>query len=91
MQSMSYAEIMARREKRKQEEIAFATRRPLIPKNYAGAAMQILILQWQIDEIYKQWRAAELERAQASKIVIKAKKPRGRGRTSDILEKLGLA
>lgn len=90
--TLSYQELMARREKRKQDEIMFAMRRPPVP-NHNGVAMKILILQWTIDAMYKQWRQVELQRAQATKEVLKPQKSPGRrgGRRSSVLEQLGLA
>lgn len=89
MKSASYQELMARREKRKQDEIAFATRRPKIPKG-SPIALKIMIYQWCIDELYAVWRARELEKAQATKEVVKPKRARG-GRRNNVLEQLGLA
>ncbi len=90
--TLSYQELMARREKRKQDEIMFAMRRPPVP-NISGYAMKILIFQWTIDELYKEWRQVVLQRAQATKEVLKPGKSPGRrgGRRSRVLEQLGLA
>jgi hypothetical protein len=87
----SYQELLARREKRKQDEILLATRRPPVPA-HNGVAMKILLLQWMIDELYKEWREVELARAQAKKVVLKAQKTPGRrgGRKSSVLEQLGI-
>jgi hypothetical protein len=89
--SLSYEEILARRAKRKAEELAVATRRPKIP-NSAPEALVIMILQWQIDAIYAEWRARELEKAQARKIVLPPKGPPRRrgGRKNAVLEQLGI-
>jgi hypothetical protein len=87
--ALSYQELMARREKRKQDEIEFAARRPKIPKG-SSTALTIMILQWCIDELYAEWRAKEIAKAQAIKEVIKPKRARG-GRRNNVLEQLGLA
>lgn len=92
MKSMSYQEIIARREKRRADEIAFAMRRPKIPASNPAISTQILILQWHIDELYKTWRAQEIAKAQATKEVVKPERAPGRGgRKSSILQQLGLA
>jgi hypothetical protein len=90
--TLSYQELMARREKRRADEVAFAMRRPPVP-SMNGVAVKILILQWTIDELYKEWRQVELQRAQAIKEVLKPGKSPGRrgGRRSSVLEQLGLA
>jgi len=89
--TLSYEEILARREKRKQEEIAIAKRRPKIP-NSQPEALTIMILQWCIDSIYEEWRAREIEKAQARKIVLPPKGPPKRrgGRRNSVLEQLGI-
>jgi len=89
--TMSYEEILARREKRKREEIAMATQRPKIP-NSKPEALTIMILQWCIDSIYEEWRARELEKAQATKIVLPPKGPPRRrgGRKNTVFEQLGI-
>jgi hypothetical protein len=87
--SISYQEILNRRDRRKQQELEFATRRPKIPKG-SPIALQILILQWAMDELYAGWRATELAKAQEIKEVIKPKRARG-GRRNSVLEQLGLA
>lgn len=89
MQSISYAEILRRREKRKADEIAEATRRPPIP-NVHGYAMTILIHQAIIDSIYQQWRTEELAKAQAIKEVIKPVRRKRGGRRNNVLAQLGL-
>lgn len=88
--ALSYKEILEAREKRKSQELQFALRRPKLPATDPSRALAIMILQWAIDELYAEWRAEELERAQATKEVIKPKRARG-GRRNNILEKLGLA
>jgi hypothetical protein len=89
--ALSYKEILERREKRKSQELQFAMKRPKLPANEPATALAIMILQWAIDELYAEWRARELERAQATKEVIKPK-PRGRGgRKNAVFEALGLA
>lgn len=91
--SLSYEEIMARREKRKREEQRASTKRPPIPHS-KDIAWTILILQWTIDELYQEWRALEIERAQSRKIVLppgKGPRKRGRGgRRNPVFEALGL-
>jgi len=89
--TLSYEEILARREKRKQEELAIATRRPKIP-NSQPEALTIMVLQWCIDAIYEDWRARELARAQATKIVLPPKGPPKRrgGRRNSVFEQLGI-
>jgi len=89
--TLSYEEILARREKRKQEEVRLATRRPKIP-NSQPAALTIMILQWTIDAIYEDWRARELEKAQARKIVLPPKGPPKRrgGRRNSVFDQLGI-
>jgi hypothetical protein len=85
---LSYQEILARREKRKHQELEFAMRRPKIPSG-SPAALTIMILQWAIDEIYAEWRAAEIAKAQERKVVVKPKRQRG-GRSNSVLAQLGL-
>ena len=87
--ALSYQEILARREKRKHQELEFAMRRPKLPTS-GPIALQILILQWAIDELYAGWRADEILKAQATKEVIKPKRARG-GRRNSVFEALGLA
>jgi hypothetical protein len=89
--TLSYQELMARREKRKLDELEFAMRRPKLTNN-ASVNLQILIYQWMIDELFKSWRRIELEKSQAQKVVLKAQKTPGRrgGRKSSVLEQLGL-
>lgn len=88
--ALSYQEILKNREKRKSQELQFALRRPKLPANNPPIALAIMVLQWAIDELYAEWRAEELERAQATKEVIKPKRARG-GRRNSIFEQLGLA
>jgi hypothetical protein len=90
--TLSYQELMARREKRRADEVAFAMRRPPIP-NHHGVANKILLLQWMIDELYKEWREMEIARAQEQKTVLRPQRSPGRrgGRKNSILEQLGLA
>jgi len=85
---LSYQEILNRREKRKHQELEFATRRPKIPKG-SPVALTIMILQWAIDELYAEWRVVELAKAQATKEVVKPKRGPG-GRRNSVLEQLGL-
>lgn len=89
MKSLSYREILAQREKRRQQELEFALRRPKIP-NSPSAALAIMILQWAIDELYSEWRASEIAKAQATKEVVRAKRARG-GRRNRVFEALGIA
>jgi hypothetical protein len=86
--ALSYQEILARREKRKSQELQFATRRPKIPKG-SPLALKIMIYQWMIDGLYAEWRATELAKAQATKVVVKPKRGPG-GRRNSVLEQLGL-
>jgi hypothetical protein len=89
--AISYQEILARREKRKHQELEFAMRRPKIPKG-SPIALQIMILQWAMDELYAGWRASEIAKAQASKKVLKPGRVPGKrgGRRSSVLEQLGI-
>lgn len=87
--ALSYKEILERREKRRSQELQFAMRRPKIPAT-GSAGLTIMILQWAIDELYAEWRAAEIAKAQATKEVVKPKRSRG-GRRNSVLEQLGLA
>jgi hypothetical protein len=90
--SLSYEEILARRDKRKRQEHAQATKRPPIPHS-RDIAWTIMILQWTIDELFKQWKAIELAKAQDRKIVLppKGAPKRGRGgRRNPVFEALGL-
>jgi len=89
---LSYEEILARRDKRKRQEHAQATKRPPIPHS-RDLAWTIMILQWAIDELYKEWRELELAKAQDRKIVLppKGAPKRGRGgRRNPVFEALGL-
>jgi hypothetical protein len=89
--TLTFEEIKARREKRRKEELEVANRRPKIP-NSLPDALTIMILQWCQDVIYENWRAKELEKAQAKKVVLPPKGPprkRG-GRKNSVLEQLGL-
>ena len=88
--ALSYQEILARREKRKHQELEFAMRRPKIPATHPGTALAIMVLQWAIDELYAEWRVSEIAKAQATKEVIKPKRARG-GRRNSVFEALGLA
>jgi len=89
--ALSYQEILARREKRKKQELEFAQRRPKIP-NSKPEALTIMVLQWCIDAIYADWRARELEKAQPTKVVLPPKGPPKRrgGRKNSVLSQLGL-
>jgi len=88
---LSYEEILARRDQRKKEEVAFAQRRPKIP-NSQPEALTIMILQWCIDSIYEEWRAREIEKAQAKKIVLPPHGPPKRrgGRRNSVFDQLGI-
>lgn len=87
--AISYQEILARREKRRADEVSFAKRRPKIPKG-SPIALKILIYQWMIDNLYAEWRASAIAEAQTTKEVVKPKRSRG-GRRNSVLEQLGLA
>lgn len=88
--ALSYKEILENREKRKSQELQFALRRPKLPATKPSTALAIMILQWAIDELYAEWRAEEIAKAQTTKEVVKPKRARG-GRRNSIFEQLGLA
>jgi hypothetical protein len=87
--AISYQEILARRERKRAQELEFATRRPKIPTKGSPDALLIMILQWVIDSKFAEWRATEIEKAQATKVVLKPQRARG-GRRNSVLEQLGL-
>jgi hypothetical protein len=86
---LSYQEIIARRERRRNDEIAFANRRPKVT-NDPDVNTLIFIYQAMVDKLFADWRSKMIVEAQATKEVIRPQRARG-GRRNNVLAQLGLA